>query len=194
MVARPGGDAVGRVSALAWPPGPHPTAKAGGACRELGLSPGMGWAVCPSPAFRQVPRRNPAGAERARDMLLPWPVPPGPEACPVRPPPARPRLRSAPCQLPPWRRRAAARRAKGHREVHPPDPAARGRGSARRPRPVRSTEPTQGRPMRAGPPRRGMGRRRMVLCQPRRRLVPAPATILRRGPALPRRDAEFPLP
>jgi hypothetical protein len=59
-------------------------------------------------------------------------------------------------------------------------------------RQIHRTHP--GPPFRAGPPRRGTGRRRMVHCLPRRRLVPAPATFLRRGPALPRRGAEFPLP
>lgn len=162
------------------PPGAWPSPGMGRAFRPLRVSPG---AAATSP---------PARSARAT-RLFPGPDRPGPRlalcasrppdrACDRRPPPA---IRAG---------RAAARRAWGHREAHPPDPAARGRGFACRPRPVGSTEPTRVARIRAGPPRRGTGRRRMVHHQPRHRLIPAPATSLRRGPALPRRGAESAVP
>jgi hypothetical protein len=145
-------------------------------------------------AFRQVPRSRP----RRRGVRATRPFPgqfrPGP-GCARCPSPARPRLRSVPVICAPGGAVRYRPEGRGASRGASAGPAERGCGASPMPRPRPVQRPHQGRaPSRAGPPRRGSGRRRMVFHQPRRRRFPAPATLLRRGCALPRRGAEFPLP
>ena len=105
----------------------------------------MGRAVRPGPAFRQVPQRCLAGAERARDTPEPLAHSARARGMP-RTPAARPTAPAIGASRPAAFGRTdqgAARRASGLREAQPPEPAARGRLALRLPG---STDPTQGRP------------------------------------------------
>lgn len=205
MVRCPGGDAVGRDVRLSrGRPAPFSTAVAadGGRVRLRSwhgavpvmtgpasrVSPGAGTTSPPARSARDTVF-SPADSARVR------PVPRVLAACPTASAIGAFCLRRLPGSS-----RVGVRAIAPHSGLgaiarrNPPDPAARGPGLAHGRVPLGPPKPTQGRPFRAGPPRRGSGRRRMGQYQPRRRHFEAPATPLRRGRALSRRGAEIPLP